>query len=179
MSGQNRWWPSDVQRSVLASSGPGVQMNDSGPGQAGPFQHEHVAVAVGVPPQYDQLETQVIADGIRITWATCPATLAKLPQRVEFDADKLTPDECRAWLGTHNVRDYTFLSDARDKPATLTSPRDEADRPPKGFASLSEFFAATVEVEADRAAPFTEADVERAGRALARDFAFRRTLFSS
>ena len=82
-----------------------------------------------------------IEPGVRVTFAMHPQTLDKQPITVEFDSDKFTENDCKAWLSMRNILiDYTFLPDQRDQtPTTQGNPRAEGEKPPAGFRGL-EFF---------------------------------------
>jgi hypothetical protein len=145
-------------------------MDDSPDGALSlPFEHCHIAEVYGLPVEFDSITgPQEIAPGVRVTWATNGKTLEKLPQRVQFDADRMTPDDCRKWLASHNVTGYTWLPADSEKPpqyrGSVENPDEEA---PPNFASLQEFYQLTQE---ERSALPTVADVRRAGESLRYEF---------
>jgi hypothetical protein len=141
-------------RTVYAASGPGVQADDSAPGQLStPFGHMHQARIINLPTQYDQITgPEILEPGVRVTFAMHPQTLDKQPIAVQFDSDKFTEDQARAWLAARNIREYTFQPDNRDQtPVTQGNPRDEGETPPQGFSDLNSFYSATIPVEVDEA----------------------------
>ncbi len=149
----NQTFSGDVSRTVYAASGPGVQADVSAAGElAMEFGHCHQARITNLPPQYDQISgPQVLEPGVRVTWAMHPQTLDKQPIAVQFDSEKFTEDQARAWLSARNIDGYTFQPDQRDKtPVTQGNPRDEGEKPPKGFSDLNSFYSATIPVENDQ-----------------------------
>ena len=149
-----------------AASGPGVQMVDDSPALSLPFERTSVATCI-VRPENDQLSgPEEICEGIRVTWATNPRSLQRVPARVQFDADKLTPEDCKAWLSSHNVSSYEFLpADDGKAPQYCGGEAHPDEQPPagEGFASLSDFYART---EGTRSGAISQADVQRAGESL-------------
>ena len=158
--------PTDVVRTVYAASGPGVQADTTLPGsQAMAFGHIHQARITGLPVQYDQIAgPEVLEPGVRVTFAMHPQTLDKRPVAVQFDSQRFTEDQARAWLAARNIRDYTFLPDERDQtPVTQGNPRAEGEKQPEGFSDLDSFYAATIpdEIDGTRASGVAPGDVVR------------------
>lgn len=151
-----------VQRTVYAATGPGVQQDVSPAGQlAMAFGHIHQARIINLPTQYDQVSgPEVLEPGVRVTFAMHPQTLDKQPVAVQFDSNKFTEDEARAWLADRNIREYVWQPDTRDQtPVTQGNPRAAGEKPPQGFSDISSFYAATIPVEVEGGA-----DGQRAGQ---------------
>jgi hypothetical protein len=149
---------------VYAASGPGIQADVSPAGNlAMAFGHCHQARVINLPTQYDQISgPEVLEPGVRVEWAMHPQTLDRQPVLVQFDSEKFTEDEARAWLSARNIREYTWQPDSRDKtPTTQGNPRAEGEKPPEGFSDLNSFYAATIPVESERASSITIRDVLR------------------
>jgi hypothetical protein len=154
----------DIHRTVYTASGPGIQADVSPAGNlAMAFGHCHQARVINLPTQYDQISgPEVLEPGVRVQWAMHPQTLDRQPVLVQFDSEKFTEDQARAWLSARNIREYTWQPDSRDQtPTTQGNPRAEGEKPPQGFSDLNSFYAATIPVESERAAAVTMADVVR------------------
>jgi hypothetical protein len=142
----------DAARTVYASAGPGVQQDVSPAGQlAMAFEYCHTARITGLPVAYDEITGPVVVEpGVRISYARRGQTLDQQPASVQFDSEKFSEDQARAWLNAHNIREYTFLPDVRDKaPVTQGSPRDEGEKPPEGFSDIGSFYSATLPIETE------------------------------